>query len=174
MIKVNKNNKKCELSFKIKEVVDIKDLIKLYTLRKKTQKEKDSIFSSRHDLRSFFKIFKKGKIWKIEINGEIAGYSRVSEDNDELKKGFSEIKNEKIIFLKGTFIVPKYRGLGLQKEFHKISKKYIKNKNYKKVCALVHPENKASINNVRKLGLKTYGIKMGNNGTMRLIMIKNN
>lgn len=171
MIKIS--SKSYIVKFKIKEVTDIKDLIKLYNLRKKTQKEIDSIYSSRHDLRSFFKIFKKGKIWKIEVNGELAGYSRVSEDVDELKNGFSKLQNEKIIFLKGTFIVPKYRGFGLQKEFHKISKKYIKNKKYKKVCALVHPQNKASIANVRKLGLKTYGIKMGNNKTMRLIMIKN-
>lgn len=147
-------------------------LNQLFEFRQANEVDQDRVYSSRHDLQSFYKMRELGNIWYIKQNNQIMGYSRTLDDNCELEGDFKELQQHKNLFLKGTFISPQFRGQGLQKRFHKMTNEYIKNKDYYSMIAFVHPDNKASLSNLKKAGFVHYGIRMGSNNTMRILMIK--
>lgn len=165
-------NRKRNNKFKIKEVRRESQLKELYELRIKTESNIDKLFSSRHTLESFKEILNNGKIWVIYDKNKIIGYTRILKAVKDLVNGYEYINTDNSITLKGTYISPEYRGKGLQRLLHLKSLKYIKEQKYSKIFSFVHPDNVASLKNLRKAGLKTHGLQKGVNGTLRMIMIK--
>ncbi|OCT17276.1 hypothetical protein A8709_27370 [Paenibacillus pectinilyticus] len=99
----------------------------------------------------------KGEVYGAFNKGELVAYSvlafpGVSESNLGTEFGVPEKELPYVAVLDSTIVQESVRGLGLQRFFHELREKRAKEKGYLYLYSTVHPENRASINNLEAAG----------------------
>lgn len=79
-------------------------------------------------------------------------------------------ESEKRYELDGCVILPEYRNKGIQKELIKRRLDFAKDAGISNVFVMSHPENKISLDNLKKLGFTEIETKLLSNGKLRTIM----
>lgn len=113
------------------------------------------ILFDKRDINSFEKAIEESRFIIMSNNGSIIAYSIMENACLDMKK-YIDIECDKIMVgrFSGTVLHPDYKGKGIQKEFLKSHVDYCIQQKYKKIMALVHPDNIASKKNIMKSGLE--------------------
>lgn len=122
---------------------------------KNTSKEFDSPYDYR-DLKQNFQ--KESPIFLVYYKNKPIAYTLIYVFKDDCKfkkdfKKFCKISKKDIELtaeLAGSGVLEGFRGLGLQSYFINLREEYLKKINFKFSVISVHPENKFSVNNIKK------------------------